>query len=61
MNSVHCKALQNLFFIRPLLSGARDIADFTNTKKQTQRVSHSEETEKNETGQNHSKIPKQNR
>ena len=28
-----CRALQDLFFIRPLLSRARDIADFPNTEK----------------------------
>ena len=34
----HCRALQDLFFIRPRLSTAEDTADFPNTEKQTQRV-----------------------
>ena len=54
-----CRALQDLFFIRPLLSRVGDGADFPNTEKQTQRVRQNEETEEydpNETiGQNHSK------
>ena len=62
--TLNCRALQDLFFIRALLSRAGDIADFPNTKKQSQRVRQPEETEEyvpNErTGQNHSKQPKQN-
>ena len=34
--TLHCRALQDLFFIRPLLSRAADIPDFPNTEKQTQ-------------------------
>jgi len=34
---MHCRALQNLFFIRPLLPRAGDTADIPNTEKQTQR------------------------
>ena len=32
----HCRALRDLFLIRPLPSKAEDAADFPNTKKQTQ-------------------------
>jgi len=41
---VRCRALQDLFFRRPLLSRAGDIADSPNTQKQTQGVRQNEET-----------------
>ena len=34
--TLHCRASQDLFFIKPIPSKARDVADF-NTQKQTQR------------------------
>ena len=37
--------LQDLFFIKPLLSRTGDVANFPNTEKQTQRVSQNEEIE----------------
>ena len=40
---VHCRILWTVFFIRPLLSKARDIVHFPNTQKQTQRVRQNEE------------------
>ena len=56
---MHCRALEDLFFVRPLLSRAGDVADFPNTQKQTQRVMQNEETEQDvpneRTGQNHRK------
>ena len=39
---LHCRALQDLFFIRPLLAKAGDVAYFPNTQKQTQRVRQNE-------------------
>ena len=36
--TLHRRALQDLFFIRPLLSSTRDIVDFPNTEKQTQSI-----------------------
>lgn len=36
--TLHHRALQNLFFINPLVSRTGDIADFSNTLKQAQRV-----------------------
>ena len=68
--TLNCRALQDLFFIMPLLSSAGDVADFPNTQKQTERQNEeterqNEETEKyvpNErTRASHSKRPKQNR
>ena len=56
--TLHCRALQDLFLVSPLLSRARDVADFLNTEKQTQRVRQKgrEEYVPNErTGQDHSK------
>ena len=35
--TLNCRALQDLFFIKSLLSIAEDVADFPNTQKQTQR------------------------
>ena len=59
---LHCRVLQDLFFIRLLLSKAENIADFPSTQKQTQSIKQNEGTEKyapNErTGQNHSKREK---
>ena len=37
--------VKDLFFLRPILSRAGDIADFLNTEKQTQRVRQNEEIE----------------
>lgn len=34
----------DLFFIRPLLSRARNVANFPNTQKQTQIIGQNEET-----------------
>ena len=34
--TLHSRALQDIFFIKLLLSRARDIADFPNTQKKTQ-------------------------
>ena len=39
-------APQDLFFIKSLFSQAKDIADFLNTQKQTQRGRQNEEIEK---------------
>lgn len=33
--TLHCRILQNLFFIRSLLSRTGEIADFPNIQKQT--------------------------
>ena len=41
---LHPRALQDLFFIKPLFSGADDVADFPNTQKQRPRQN--KETEK---------------
>lgn len=35
---LHCRALQNLFFIRPLPSKVRDVAGFPNTQKQIEKI-----------------------
>ena len=35
--TLDCRALQDLFFIKPPLSRAEDITDFPNTEKETQR------------------------
>ena len=40
----YCRALQDLFSMRPLLSRARDIDDSSNTQKKTQRIRQNEET-----------------
>ena len=40
--TLHCRAVQDFFFIRPLLSRAGDVADFPNIEKHTQRVRHKE-------------------
>ena len=62
--TVHCRTLKDLFFIRLLLSRTGNVAEFPDTQKQTQRVRQNEETEEyvaNErTGQNCSKRPKEN-
>ena len=52
MNRGHCTAghYRDLFFIRTLLIRSGDIGDFPNTEKQRER-----------SGKNHSKRPKQNR
>ena len=42
--TLHYLALQDIFYIRPMLSRARDTADFLNTEKQTRRVRQNEET-----------------
>lgn len=39
----HCRTLQD-FFIRPLLSKARDVPLLANTEKQTWRIKQNEET-----------------
>ena len=44
--TLHYRASQDIFFKRPLLSKAGDLADFPNTKKQIQRVRQNNETEK---------------
>lgn len=63
LRTLHYRILQNLFFLKPLLSRGRDIANFPNTKKEAQRVRQNEETEdyvpNERTRQNHSKRPKQ--
>ena len=41
--TLHCRALQDLFFTRPLLVRAEDMADLPNTQKQTDRVRQNEE------------------
>ena len=43
--TLYCRALQDLFFIGPLLLRAGDIADFLNTQKQAPRLRQNEETE----------------
>ena len=43
--TLHCRAIQDHFFIRPLLARAGDIDDFPNTQKQLQRVRQNKETE----------------
>ena len=59
--TLHCRVLQNLFFITPLLLRTRDIAGFPNTRNR-HRVRQNEETKEyvsNErTGKNHSKTSK---
>ena len=59
--TLHCRALQGLFFIRLLSLRAREIADFPNTQKKIQKVRQNEETQKHlpdrKTGSNHSKRP----
>ena len=44
--TLHSRALQDLLFIKSLLSGAEDIADFLNTHKWTQRGRQNDETDK---------------
>lgn len=57
-----CRAPQDLFFVRPVLSGVEDRADFPNTEKQTHRFGQNEETKdyvpNERTRQNESKRPK---
>ena len=43
--TLHCRALQDLFFIKLLPLRVEDVADFPSTQKQTQRVRQNEETE----------------
>ena len=43
--TLHFRALQDLFFIKLLLSRVGDITDFPNTWKWTQKVRQNEETE----------------
>ena len=61
--TLHCRAQQDLFFIRTLLARAGYVAVFLNINNQ--RLRQNEETKEydlNERiGQNHSKRPKQNR
>ena len=42
----HSRAIQDLFFIRPLPSKTADVVDFPNTEKQAQRLRKNEKTEK---------------
>lgn len=42
---LHCRTLQELFFIKPLLLRAGDVADLPNTEKQMQRAGQNEETQ----------------
>ena len=44
--TLHCRALQDLLFIKLLLSITKDIADILKAQKQTQRGRQNEETEK---------------
>ena len=43
--TLHCNAPQDLFFIRPLLSKAGDIADVPKILKNSHRVTQNEDTE----------------
>lgn len=65
LGTLHCRALQDLSFIRPLLSREDNVADFPNTWKQIQRGRQNKETEEcvpNErTEQNYNRRSKQNR
>ena len=42
---LHCRTLQDLFFIRSFLSRAEDIGDFPDTEKEAQRLRQNEKTE----------------
>lgn len=44
--TLQCKAVQDIFFTRPLPSTAEIIVDFLNTQKQTQRVKQNGDAEK---------------
>ena len=63
--TLHSRALQDLFFIRPLPSRTGDIADFPNTQKQAERLRQKEETEEfapdERTGQGHGRRSKRHR
>ena len=59
--TLHSRALQDVFFIRPSISTARDIEDFPKTEKQaeTSQNEKTEEFDPNErTGQGHSQRSK---
>lgn len=43
--TLHCRALHDLFFTKPLLSRVEDITDFPDTEKQTPRGRQNEERE----------------
>ena len=43
--TLHCRALLDLFFIRPLPSRTGDIPDFPNIEKQDQRIRKNKKTE----------------
>lgn len=62
--TLYYRVLLDLFFIRPLLSTAGDVANFPNTKKQIQRVRQIKKMKKyvqnGRIGQNHKERPKQN-
>ena len=62
---LYCRALQDIFHIRPLFSRTEDVADSQHTEKQAQRLRQNMKTKEfvpNERiGQGHGQTYKQNR
>ena len=60
--TLHCKAPQDLLFIRPIFSRTGHLANFPNPQRQIQRVSQNDERQdyvpNERTGQNHIKREK---